>query len=181
MIEKQKLTDVQMLSKEERAVHEFWMRHALALANQAEALGEVPIGAIIVLNNEIIGQGYNLRETQKSALAHAEILAIEDANKYQDAWRLEGASLYVTLEPCPMCAGALINARIDTIVYGASDIKAGCAGTLMNLPNDTRFNHQAHVIRGVLAEECGQKLSAFFKNLRRQRKEAKIMNNPVDK
>ncbi|PKY90479.1 tRNA adenosine(34) deaminase TadA [Falseniella ignava] len=157
------------MEKEEaslQGIHERWMRQALEEADKAEQLNEVPIGAIIVKDQQIIGRGYNVRETQHQATGHAEIQAIEDANRHQQAWRLEGATMYVTLEPCPMCAGALINSRIQTVVYGASDLKAGCAGTLMNLLQDDRFNHQVEVISGVLAEECGDKLSYFFRKLR---------------
>lgn len=177
---KKEMIEAETLSLQERDEHEYWMQKALDLADKAEELGEVPIGAVIVLDGEIIGEGYNLRETEKRALAHAEIQAIEAANHHLGAWRLEGATLYVTLEPCPMCAGALINSRIERIVYGASDIKSGCVGTLMNLPMDTRFNHEAQVIRGIKATECGDKLSTFFRGLREKRKKEKVMNKTVD-
>lgn len=161
------------LSTEERQVHEYWMNRAIELAEQAAAIGEVPIGAIVVKDNQIIGQAYNLREKTMRATAHAELMAIEDANQRSNAWRLEGASLYVTLEPCPMCAGAIINARLKEVIYGASDPKAGCAGSLCNLLEDTRFNHQPQVISGIHTEKTGQLLSDFFQNLRQTKKSYK--------
>lgn len=166
------------LSMEDRLYHEQWMDRALKLAQEAGRKGEVPIGAIIVQNQAVIGQAFNLREDANKATAHAELLAIEDANQRIGAWRLEGASLYVTLEPCPMCAGAIINARIKQVIYGASDPKAGCAGTLCNLIEDQRFNHQAEVIAGIKAQESGQLISRFFQELR-QAKQA--YQHAVDK
>lgn len=159
------LTSNQLID-EERLEHEAWMRLALQEADKAEAIREVPIGAIIVRDGEIIGRGHNVRESENLATGHAEIQAIQDANQKTEAWRLEGATMYVTLEPCPMCAGALINSRIQRVVYGASDPKAGCAGTMMNLLEDSRFNHRVEVIQGILESECGEKLSAFFQQLR---------------
>lgn len=161
------------LSTDERHVHEYWMDQAIELAKKAADIGEVPIGAIVVKDDQIIGQAYNLRETDCRATAHAELLAIESANQYLGAWRLEGASLYVTLEPCPMCAGAIINARIHQVIYGASDTKAGCGGSLCNLIEDERFNHQAQIIAGIRSQETGQLLSQFFKNLRQSKKSYK--------
>lgn len=161
------------LSTEERQVHEYWMNRAIELAEQAAAIGEVPIGAIVVKDNQIIGQAYNLREKTMRATAHAELMAIEDANQRSNAWRLEGASLYVTLEPCPMCAGAIINARLKEVIYGASDPKAGCAGSLCNLLEDIRFNHQPQVISGIHTEKTGQLLSDFFQKLRQTKKSYK--------
>lgn len=165
------MIEAKQLSDDELKIHEYWMQEALTLAKTANQLGEVPIGAIIVRDNQIIGQGYNLKETDERALAHAEIEAIESANRFTESWRLEGATMYVTLEPCPMCAGALINSRIQTLVYGASDQKSGCVGSLMNLLSDNRFNHQLNVIRGVLAEESSDLLKRFFKELRNKRKQ----------
>ncbi len=121
-----------------------------------------------------------MRETNKAALAHAELLAIDKACKKLDTWRLEECELYVTLEPCPMCAGAIVQARIPTVVYGASDHKAGCAGTLMNLLDEPRFNHRCTVISGVLKEECGSMLSTFFKQLRAEKKKRKEAGKQVD-
>jgi tRNA(adenine34) deaminase len=143
-----------------------FMREALAEARQAALLGEVPIGAVVVSAGRIIGRGHNLRETGGDPTAHAEILALREAASRQRHWRLTGATLYVTLEPCPMCAGALVQARIDRLVFGAFDPKAGAAGSLMNIPRDTRLNHQVEVTTGVMAEECGKILKEFFKERR---------------
>jgi tRNA(adenine34) deaminase len=151
----------------------YYMNLALEEARKARELQEVPIGAIIVLDGKIIAKGYNLRETEQSSVAHAELLAIAEACKILGTWRLEEATLYVTLEPCPMCAGAIINSRIKRVVFGAHDPKAGCAGTFMNLLQDERFNHQSEVTSGVLHEECGAILTAFFKDLRQRKKIAK--------
>ena len=156
----------------------YYMNLALEEAKRAREIQEVPIGAIIVLDDKIIARGYNLRETEQSSVAHAELLAITEACKVLGTWRLEEATLYVTLEPCPMCAGAIINSRIKRVVFGAHDPKAGCAGTFMNLLQDERFNHQSEVIRGVLQEECGGILTEFFKDLRHRKKmekKAKMM------
>lgn len=148
--------------------HEIFMQKAIQEAEKAEAIGEVPIGAIIVKDGQVISAAYNLRETTQQPLAHAECLAIQTASKQLGTWRLTGCTLYVTLEPCPMCAGAIIQSRVDTVVYGASDPKAGCAGTLMNLLVDPRFNHRAEVIPGILEQACGQMLTSFFRKLRRK-------------
>ena len=151
----------------------YYMNLALEEAKKARELQEVPIGAVVVWNGEIIAKGYNLRETDQSSVAHAELLAIAEACRVLGTWRLEEATLYVTLEPCPMCAGAIINSRIKRVVFGAHDPKAGCAGTFMNLLQDERFNHQSEVTSGVLQEECGGLLTAFFKELRERKKIAK--------
>jgi tRNA(adenine34) deaminase len=148
------------------AEHEYWMQEAIREAKKAAALGEVPIGAVIVRGGQVIGRGHNLRETALNPTAHAEIIAIREASRTLSAWRILDSTLYVTLEPCPMCAGAILQSRIDRVVFGASDPKAGCAGTLMNLLEDPRFNHRAEVIGGVLAEPCGRMLSDFFRELR---------------
>ncbi|MBC1474316.1 nucleoside deaminase [Listeria grandensis] len=152
---------------------EIYMREALIEAEKAREKGEVPIGAVVVLNGEIIGRAHNLRETTKNAITHAEILAIQDACKNQDAWRLEGAELYVTLEPCPMCSGAILLSRIAKVYYGAADPKAGTAGTLMNLLQDSRFNHQCEIEPGILTDECGAILTNFFRDLRAKKKQQK--------
>ncbi len=149
---------------------EKYMRLAIAEAKKAEEMQEVPIGAVIVLNDEVVAAAHNRRETDQNAVAHAELLAIEKACKKLGTWRLEEAELYVTLEPCPMCSGAIILSRVKKVVYGAADPKAGCAGTLMNLLTDEQFNHQSEVISGVLGEECGQLLSDFFRSIRRKKK-----------
>lgn len=144
------------------------MQAALAEAKKAQALGEVPIGCVIVHQGQIIGRGHNLRETTQQAEKHAEMIAIAQANQVLDSWRLPEAELYVTLEPCPMCSGAIINSRITKVYYGAADEKAGTAGTLMNLLTDPRFNHQVKVHKGLLQAECAQILSDFFANLRKK-------------
>lgn len=143
-----------------------WMMEAIAEAGKAEQLGEVPIGAVIVKNNEIIGRGYNLRETSLDPTAHAEMVAIRDAAERVGAWRLLDCTLYVTLEPCPMCAGAIVQSRIKRVVYGTTDPKAGCAGTLMNLLQEPRFNHETELTSGILQPECAALLTQFFRRLR---------------
>ncbi|MDF2836625.1 MAG: CMP/dCMP deaminase zinc-binding [Paenibacillus sp.] len=143
-----------------------WMLEAIAEAEKAEAIGEVPIGAVIVRNNEIIGRGHNLRETKHDPTAHAELVAIRDACDRIGAWRLLDCTLYVTLEPCPMCAGALVQSRVKRVVYGTVDPKAGCAGTLMNLLQEPRFNHETELTSGVLQAECAMLLTRFFRRLR---------------
>lgn len=155
--------------------HEYWMRLAIEEARKAEAIGEVPIGAVIVRGGEVIGRGYNLRETTHDATAHAEMIAIREASEHIGAWRLLDCTLYVTLEPCPMCAGAIVQGRVPLVVYGTPDPKAGCAGTLMNLLQEPRFNHRTELIQGVLQEECGEMLSNFFRGLRLRMKERKAL------
>ncbi|GLI84566.1 tRNA-specific adenosine deaminase [Rossellomorea marisflavi] len=152
---------------------ERFMIEALKEAEKAAAIQEVPIGAVVVLGDEIIGRGHNLRETTQNAVTHAEMLAIQEACERMGTWRLEGAELYVTLEPCPMCSGAIILSRVEKVIYGAKDPKAGCAGTLMNLLDDERFNHQCVVVPGVMEQECGGMLSSFFKDLRARKKAEK--------
>ena len=147
---------------------EEFMQAALAEAKKAQALGEVPIGCVILHQGQIIWRGHNLRETTQQAEKHAEMIAIAQANQVLDSWRLPEAELYVTLEPCPMCSGAIINSRIAKVYYGAADEKAGTAGTLMNLLTDPRFNHQVKVQKGLLQAECAQILSDFFANLRKK-------------
>ncbi|PLT27677.1 tRNA adenosine(34) deaminase TadA [Peribacillus deserti] len=156
-----------------------FMKVAIEEARKAEAIGEVPIGAVLVLNGEVISSAFNLREDLQSAVAHAELMAIDKACKKLGTWRLEDTVLYVTLEPCPMCAGAIILSRVKRVVYGASDPKAGCAGTFMNLLEDQRFNHQSEVTSGVLADECGELLTAFFKSLREKKKKEKQMRKQL--
>lgn len=146
--------------------HEIWMREAIIEARKAEALTEVPIGAVIIYDGRIVGRGYNLRETSFDPTAHAEMIAIREASRHLGAWRLSGCTLYVTLEPCPMCAGAIVQSRIDRVVFGTTDPKAGCAGTLMNLLQEDRFNHRTGIVEGVLQEECAQLLTSFFRKLR---------------
>lgn len=148
-----------------------YMRDAIKQAMKAKEIGEVPIGAVMVFKGQIIATGYNVRETSQETLSHAELIAIKRANEKIGSWRLEDCTLYVTLEPCPMCAGAIVQSRIKRVVYGAVDQKAGCAGTLMNLLDDERFNHQAELLSGVLEEECGNLLTDFFKDLRKRKKQ----------
>ena len=143
-----------------------WMQEAISLAEQAAARGEVPVGALIVRDGACIGRGYNLREMQGSAIAHAEILAIEEACRALGDWRLTGCTLYVTLEPCPMCAGAIINSRIDRVVFGLKDAVAGCCGSVINL-NRYPFSHAFSLTEGVCEEECAALLRDFFR-VRRQ-------------
>ncbi|AXM88871.1 tRNA adenosine(34) deaminase TadA [Anoxybacillus ayderensis] len=149
---------------------EYYMHLAIEEAKKAENIGEVPIGAVVVYNDEVIARAHNLRERDQRSIAHAELLAIDEACRKLGTWRLEEATLYVTLEPCAMCAGAIVLSRIKRVVFGASDPKGGCAGTLMNLLQEPRFNHQAEVVSGVLAEQCGGMLSEFFRRLRQQKK-----------
>ncbi|MCM3738493.1 tRNA adenosine(34) deaminase TadA [Bacillus cytotoxicus] len=150
-----------------------FMKLAIEEAKKAEEIQEVPIGAVVVVNGEVISRAHNLRETEQRSVAHAELLAIDDACKKLGTWRLENATLYVTLEPCPMCAGAIVLSRVKRVVYGAVDPKGGCAGTLMNLLTEERFNHQSEVVAGVLEEECGSLLTNFFRELRKKRKKEK--------
>lgn len=145
---------------------EKYMKEALRQAMKAYALKEVPIGCVVVYQDKIIARGYNRRNTDKNTTSHAEINAIRKASKKLGDWRLEGCTLYVTLEPCQMCAGAIIQARIDKVVIGSMNPKAGCAGSVLNLLEMDGFNHKAEVVRGVLNEECSQMLSGFFKELR---------------
>ncbi|MDR4950257.1 tRNA adenosine(34) deaminase TadA [Neobacillus cucumis] len=159
---------------------EYFMREAIKEAKKAEEINEVPIGAVLVMNGEIVARAHNLREIDQTAIAHAELLAIDQACRQTGSWRLEDSTLYVTLEPCPMCAGAIILSRVKRVVYGAKDPKGGCAGTLMNLLQDERFNHQCEVITGVLEAECGQMLSDFFRSIRDRKKRAKQMKNYQD-
>ena len=147
--------------------HQDYMRQALALAQEAAAAGEVPVGCVIVdKDGQVIGRGRNRREEEKNPLAHAELDAIADACRRYGDWRLKGARLYVTLEPCPMCAGAIINARVGTVCYGARDEKAGACGSVLDLFAE-RFNHRPRVYGGVLKEECAALLQDFFHDLRK--------------
>ena len=143
-----------------------WMRLALAEARRAAELGEVPVGAVVVRGDELLGAGHNRREIEGDPLAHAELLALRQAAVRVAGWRLLGCTMYVTLEPCAMCAGALVNSRVERLVFGASDPKAGYCGSLGDIPRDPRLNHRLVVESGVLAEECGALLRAFFRRLR---------------
>jgi tRNA(adenine34) deaminase len=150
----------------ERPDDRLWMTEALVEARRAAALGEVPIGAVVVREGEAIGRGYNRREIDGDPLAHAEILAIRQAAGTMGGWRLTGCTMYVTLEPCPMCAGALVASRIERLVYGAVDPKAGYCGSLGNIVQDPRLNHRLEVTAGVLESESAELLRGFFASLR---------------
>jgi len=152
----------------------YWMGLALREARKAEARGEVPIGAVIVRDGAVIGRGYNLREGSKDPTSHAEMRAIRSAARKSGAWRILDATLYVTLEPCPMCMGAIILARLERVVFGCRDPKAGAAGSLYDLSNDPRLNHRVELAVGVRGEECSSILSSFFARLREQRKQARM-------
>ena len=143
-------------------IHERYMRLALEEAKEANRLGEIPVGAGVVRRGHILGRGHNLRQTGHSALAHAEVLALEEACRFVGDWRLDGCDLYVTLEPCPMCAGAMINARIGKVWYGAKNPKAGCCGSVLSLFQEG-FNHRSVVYGGVLGAECAKVLHNFFR------------------
>lgn len=145
---------------------EKYMKEAIRQAKKAYAIGEVPIGCVIVYEDKIIARGYNRRTVDKNTLAHAELLAIRKASRKLDDWRLEDCTLYVTLEPCQMCSGAIIQARIPKVVVGCMNPKAGCAGSILNLLQVPEFNHQAELVTGVLEEECSQMMKNFFKELR---------------
>ncbi len=145
-----------------------FMLEALVEAKKAMERDEVPIGAVVVRDGKIIARGYNQKVMHHNTILHAEVVALQEAMQVLGDWRLNDCTLYVTLEPCPMCAGACINARVGRIVFGAYDPKAGCCGTLYNLPVDSRFNHRADVVGGVLAKECGQILSDFFAKRRQK-------------
>ena len=152
---------------------EKYMRAAIQEAKKAYALDEVPIGCVIVYQDKIIARGYNRRNTDKNTVAHAEMSAIKKASKKLGDWRLEGCTMYVTLEPCQMCAGAIVQARIDEVVIGSMNPKAGCAGSVLNLLDIPAFNHQVYITKGILEEECSQMLSGFFKELREKKRKNK--------
>ena len=160
--------NMRKLSEDER-----YMRQAITLAKKAAANGDVPIGCVIVYEGKVIARGYNRRNVDKTTLAHAEIMAIKKASKVLGDWRLEDCTMYVTLEPCQMCAGAIVQARVTRVVIGSMNAKAGCGGSILNLLEMQEFNHQAEVERGVLQEECSEMLSAFFRKLREIQKEKK--------
>jgi len=159
--------------RKELTMDEKYMKEALRQARKAYKMGESPIGCVIVYEGKIIARGYNRRNTDKSTLSHAEILAIKKAAKVVGDWRLEGCTLYVTLEPCQMCAGAIVQARIDRVVMGCRNAKAGCAGSVINLLQMEQFNHQTELTEGVLKEECSALMSGFFRDLRERLKKEK--------
>lgn len=153
---------------------EKFMKEAIRQAKKAEAIGDVPIGCVIVSEGRIIARGYNKRNKNKTVLAHAELLAMSKACKKTGDWRLEDCTMYITLEPCQMCAGAIVQARIPKVVIGCMNPKAGCAGSILNLLNMKEFNHQVEVVRDVLHDECSSMLSGFFRELREKKKEEKL-------
>lgn len=160
---------------------EKFMKEALKQAKKAEDIGEVPIGCVIVYEDKIISRAYNKRNNNKSTLAHAELIAIDKASKKMGDWRLEECTMYVTLEPCQMCAGAIVQSRMEKVVIGAMNKKAGCAGSILNLLQVEEFNHQVEIITGVLEEECSTVLQSFFKKLRiRNKMEKRRKNITVD-
>lgn len=159
--------------KEQMTTDEKYMKEAIRQAKKAYQREETPIGCVIVYEGRIIARGYNKRNWKKNTLAHAEIIAINKASRIIGDWRLEKCTMYVTLEPCPMCAGAIVQARIPRVVVGSMNPKAGCAGSVINLLQTPRFNHQAELITGVLADECSRLMTGFFRELRQKRKKEK--------
>lgn len=157
-----------------------FMRAAMREARKAEALEEVPIGCVIVQDHKIIARGYNRRNTDKNTLSHAELIAIKKASKKTGDWRLEDCTMYVTLEPCQMCAGAIVQSRMKRVVIASMNPKAGCAGSVLNLLQIARFNHQVEIERGVLEEECSAMLTDFFRGLRDRKKQEKE-SSAIDK
>lgn len=158
------------IEKREYSPHEKYMKEPIRQAKKAEVLDEVPIGCVIVYEGKIIARAYNRRNTDKNTLAHAELAAIKKASKKLGDWRLEGCSLYVTLEPCQMCAGAIVQARVSEVIMASMNPKAGCGGSILNLLEMEQFNHQVKVTRGVMEKECSQMLTNFFKKLREKKK-----------
>ncbi|HHW01834.1 MAG TPA: nucleoside deaminase [Thermoanaerobacterales bacterium] len=154
--------------EEEKKLDVAFMQEALKEAEEALEYDEVPVGALIVMGGKVVARAHNMRETSQDATAHAELLAIRKACEALKTWRLVGCTLYVTLEPCPMCAGAIVLSRLDRVVFGASDPKAGACGSLMNIPGDDRFNHRPEIVPGVLAEECARILKDFFMQKRQK-------------
>ncbi len=164
-----------------QSIDEKYMKEAVRQAKKAYGIGEVPIGCVIVYEDKIIGRGYNRRTVDKNTLAHAELIAIRKACKKIGDWRLEGCTMYVTLEPCQMCSGAIVQSRIPRVVIGCMNPKAGCAGSILNLLQVEEFNHQTELTKGVLEEECSQMMKEFFKELRDSKKEKKEKQDNQDK
>lgn len=156
------------LINEQKELHEKYMSEALKESYIAINIGEVPIGCVIVYKDKIIGRGHNLRNSKKNPLCHAEIIAINQAAQVIGDWRLEECTLYVTVEPCPMCAGAIVQARIPNVVFGTRNIKAGCAGSILNILNEPKFNHQVNITEGILQSECAKPMGEFFKRFRKK-------------
>ena len=162
-------------------IDEKYMKEAIRQAKKAYAIGEVPIGCVIVYEGKIIGRGYNRRTKDQNTLAHAELIAIRKASKKMGDWRLEGCTMYVTLEPCQMCSGAIVQSRMLRVVVGCMNPKAGCAGSVLNLLQMEEFNHQAELETGVLGEECSQMMKRFFRELRESKKSAGGISECEDK
>ncbi|MDE7039153.1 MAG: tRNA adenosine(34) deaminase TadA [Lachnospiraceae bacterium] len=160
-----------------QTIDEKYMKEAIRQAKKAYAIGEVPIGCVIVYEDKVIGRGYNRRTIDKNTLSHAELNAIRKASKKMGDWRLEGCTMYVTLEPCQMCSGAIVQSRMSRVVVGCMNPKAGCAGSVLNLLNMEEFNHQVELTTGVLEEECSQMMKTFFKELRESKKKSENKNN----
>jgi len=158
---------------EQQKTDEKWMTYALSLADKAEQENEIPVGAVLVKDDKVVAEGWNLSILNHDACAHAEIMAIREAGKVVENYRLIDCTLYVTLEPCPMCAGALVHARIKRLVYGAGDYKTGAAGSVFDLVRSDKLNHQIEVTEGIFAEQCADKISAFFKRRRKEKKALK--------
>lgn len=158
----------------------YFMKKALVQAEHSLALGEVPVGCVIVCDGKIVGRGYNRRNTSKTTLAHAEMTAIDRASKKLGDWRLEGCTLYVTLEPCQMCSGAIVQSRIDRVVMGAMNPKAGCAGSILDILHMAEFNHQVETTKGICAEQCTEILQRFFTGLRQRNKAEKAARRAQD-
>lgn len=164
-----------------QSIDEKYMKEAIRQARKAYGIGEVPIGCVIVFEDKIIGRGYNRRTVDKNTLAHAELIAIRKACKKMGDWRLEGCTMYVTLEPCQMCSGAIVQSRIPRVVIGCMNPKAGCAGSILNLLQVEEFNHQTELTKGVLEEECSRMMKEFFRELRESKKEKKEKKVKQDK
>lgn len=160
----------EIASEEVIKIHEKYMKEAIRQAKKARAIDEVPIGCVIVHEGKIVARGYNRRNTDKNTLSHAELTAIKRASKKLGDWRLENCTMYITLEPCQMCAGAIVQARVSEVIIGSMNPKAGCAGSVLNLLEMQEFNHQVSVERGILKEECSKLLSDFFRELREKKK-----------
>lgn len=174
---KQEQDNKELIQQEKEDIR--FMRQALTQAKKAAKIDEVPIGCVIVCDERVIARGYNRRNTEKSVFGHAELAAMKKASKKLGDWRLEGCTMYVTLEPCQMCAGAAVQARIDRVVIGAMNSKAGCAGSILNLFDIKQFNHQIPVTKGVLQSECSQLLSDFFKRMRVKKKKLPLTNEGI--
>lgn len=167
--EKRLAKQAEKIEKKNLKIYEKYMEQALKEAKKAYNINEVPIGCVIVKDDKVIARGYNRRNTEKNVLAHAEIAAIKEACKKTGDWRLEGCTMYVTLEPCQMCAGAIVQARMDKVVIGAMNKKAGCAGSIINILQMQQFNHQCELETGVLEEQCTNMMTSFFEELREQK------------